>query len=142
MEEQTLDLRSSEFNFSVSLKGSNEVPAVDTKASGQAIIRISEDETSVYYKLIVVKLEGVTAAHFPLGSSGSTGPVVAFLYPPQAPGGPVINGVLTEGVIREGDLLGPLVEDFDALIEAIREGQIYVNVHTNTYRLGELRGNL
>ena len=51
--------------------------------------------------------------------------------------------MLAEGTITAGDLTGPLLGSALAdLIEQIREGNTYVNVHTEANRLGEIRGQI
>ena len=142
-----LDIGSSAFteksrdnNFTSSLKGPNEVPAVPTKASGQVIVKIRKDENLIYYKLIVSNLENVFAAHFHMGSESENGPVVAFLF-----AGNVAeqNGILSEGIITAEDLIGPLEGmSLAELINQIEDGGIYVNVHTTEYPSGAIRGQL
>ena len=131
------------YQFNASLKGSSEVPANDSKGTGQAIVRISKDQTKIHYKLITANIENVLFAHFHMAPAGSHGGVVATLYfndQPQ-PSGPA-NGVLAEGYIMAEDVSGALAGDLDALIDAIRNGMIYVNVHTTSIPSGELRGQL
>lgn len=142
-----LDLSSSAFteksrdnNFTTSLKGHHEVPAVPTKATGQVIVKISKDENFVYYKLIVSNLENVFAAHFHMGVEGENGSVVAFLF-----AGNVAeqNGILAEGIITAEDLIGPLEgRSLEEFIKQIEVGGIYVNVHTTKYPSGAIRGQL
>lgn len=135
------------FNFKTHLSGDNEVPSRDTKATGQVIARVSKDESSVYFKLIVANVRtNITGAHFHMAPAGSNGGVVANLLnisdlPPQtdAP----VNGILAEGTITQSELAGALAgQPLSNLISAIREGNIYINVHTTTYPSGELRGQL
>lgn len=130
------------FNFTTSLKGENEVQvtAVETNAAGHASVKISKDETYLEYKITVANIDDVLASHFHLAPAGSNGGVVAFLF-----SGPVTNpnGVLAEGIITEEDLIGPLAgSSFQELLNAIRSGNIYVNVHSTAYPGGELRGQL
>ncbi|WP_373516685.1 CHRD domain-containing protein [Pricia sp.] len=131
------------FNFTSSLKGSNEVPARETKAAGHVSVKINKDEQSLYYKITAANIDDVRAAHFHLAPEGANGAVVVTLYTnPDQPSGPQ-NGVLTEGVITADNLQGDLAEaDFATLIGAIRSGGIYVNVHTSRYPSGELRAQL
>jgi len=139
--DEEITLRSSNFNFTASLKGDNEVPPVETNAVGNVIVKISKDETSIHYKLIVANIEDVTASHFHFAPEGQNGPVVAFLYS-GAPSGPV-NGVLAEGTITAANVIGPVFPgDLAALIDAIRDGNIYVNVHTVSNPPGKIRGQL
>lgn len=131
------------FNFSSSLKGSNEVPARETNAAGQVIVRINKDEQSLYYKIIASNIDNVVAAHFHLAPAGENGPVVTTLYTNPAHPSGAQNGILSEGVITSADLQGPFTgSDFSALVEAIRAGEIYVNVHSSRYPSGELRAQL
>jgi hypothetical protein len=53
-----------------------------------------------------------------------------------------VNGTLVEGVAMAGDVSGPLAGDLDALVEAMRSGNTYVNVHTVRFRPGEIRGQI
>jgi hypothetical protein len=62
--------------------------------------------------------------------------------------------VLAEGTFDASDLIGPLAgADLEELLEQIRAGSAYLNVHTNDgvdppnsgpgdYRLGEIRGQI
>lgn len=131
------------FNFTSSLKGSNEVPVRETKAAGHVSVKINMDEQSLYYKITAANIDDVRASHFHLAPAGTNGGVVVTLYTnPDQPSGPQ-NGVLAEGVITAANLQGALAEaDFATLIAAIRSGEIYVNVHTSRYPSGELRAQL
>lgn len=127
-------------NFTASLKGRNEVPPVLTKGSGEAIVRISKDGNSIYYKLIVSNLKNVVGAHFHMAPIGENGPVVAFLFTGNVANQ---NGILSEGIITAEDITGSLAGmGMDALIERIRNGRIYVNVHTSEVPSGAIRGQL
>lgn len=135
-------------NFRAHLAGRNEVPAVDSSAQGQAIFNLSKDGNSLAFKLIVANIQDVTQAHIHCGAAGVNGPVVAFLYgfgPTVSP-----DGVLAEGVILAGDVIprsasaecpGGLAE-FDDLIDKIRSGDAYTNVHTVLNPGGEVRGQI
>ncbi len=146
LQEESLNLDNSEvsarngtqYHFNTSLNGKN--AGIATKAVGQGIVKISKDETKIHFKLIVANIEDVFGAHFhwvPPGSPTSNGPVVVPLY-----GGGLTsaNGVLAEGDIMAGDVKGLLDGDLDALIAAIRSGEIYINVHTSANPSGEIRG--
>jgi hypothetical protein len=53
------------------------------------------------------------------------------------------SGILAKGKITEKDLIGPLEgKPISALIDAIKSGDTYVNVHTTKYPDGEIRGQL
>jgi hypothetical protein len=132
--------------FITHLSGDEEVPPVDTKAQGLAVFRLNKDSTELHYKLIVANIENVVQAHIHVAPAGVNGPVVAFLYPNAPP--PVLipgrsNGVLAEGTITSADLVGPLAGmSLEDLLDEMRSGNTYVNVHTSQFPMGEMRGQI
>jgi hypothetical protein len=119
-------------NWSDHLTGAEEVPARPTQGQGQAIFHLSDDGTSVDFKLMATNIDNVIAAHIHVGPTGVNGPVVVFLYGPAAPGGGRQTGVLSTGTFTAANLTGPLAgQPLSVLIEAMRSGNAYVNVHTN-----------
>ncbi len=126
-------------HFTTNLSGAYEVPANDSKATGQAIVTISKDESPLQ-----VNYEHVRFAHFHLAPAGVNGGVVVTLYvnPNEQPSGPA-NGILAEGYITAENITGALAGDMPGLVSAMRNGLIYVNVHTfPTFGGGEIRGQL
>jgi hypothetical protein len=149
--------RADESVFRASLDGAQNQPeAVKTPATGKVEMRLSVDGKSIHYKVTVEKLANAAAADLHLGSAAQNGPLVAKLWPKA--GGQVrtgeFSGTLAEGTLDGGDLTGPLGGSPIAdLVEQLRDGTVYVNVHTNDgvnppdsgpgdYRLGEIRGQL
>lgn len=119
-------------NFVAHLDGSQEVPARDTQAVGQAIFQLNPSGTELRYRLIVANIENVFASHIHVAPAGVNGPIVAFLAGPFPTGGGRVDGVLATGTITTDDLIGPLAGmELSDLIDAIRAGNTYVNVHTN-----------
>jgi hypothetical protein len=128
--------------FFTDLKGREEVPAVSTRASGLAIFVLSNDYKTLYYLLHVNKIRETTAAHIHLGAKGANGPVVAFLFGPSLISGK-FSGILSKGAITADDLVGPLEGmTLRDLLEEIKDGNAYVNVHTTQNPMGEIRGQL
>lgn len=138
--------RSAARNFGAHLSGDQSVPAVDTKATGQAIFQLSQDGNRLSYKLIVANIENVTMAHIHLAPAGQPGPVVVWLYPAGPPAKLIpgrTNGILMEGELTGYSLVGALKGmPLAALIELINEGNAYVNVHTTQNPGGEIRGQI
>ena len=117
---------------STHLTGDHEVPARDTPAQGQAIIKVAEDGLSITYKLIASNIENVFASHIHIGGPTVNGPIAVFLFGNVPVGGGRIDGVLAEGTLTAANLIGPLAgQPMSALIAQIRAGNAYVNVHTN-----------
>jgi hypothetical protein len=128
------------------LSGGEEVPPVDTKATGQAMFQLSPDGTELSFRLNVANIENVTQAHIHLAPAGENGGVVAWLYP-DAPPQQLIpgrtQGTLAKGTITAGDLVGSFAgQGLDALVEAMEAGDTYVNVHTSQFPGGEIRGQI
>ncbi len=128
------------------LTGQNEVPARDSKGQGQAIFRIAPDGQSITYKLNVANIENVTQSHIHLAPAGSNGGIVVWLYPSAPPMQLIpgrFQGTLGEGVITADSLVNALAgQPLSALIDAIEDGNAYVNVHTVQFPPGEIRGQI
>jgi hypothetical protein len=126
-------------NHTTQLKGDEEVPARDTKATGNAVYHISSDGNSVEYKVIVANINNVFMSHIHIGPPGVAGPIAVWLYPstaqvPGTPGGGPINGVIASGTFTAADLTaasGAWDGTWASLLAAIRSGGAYTNVHTN-----------
>ena len=130
--------------FTAHLSGGDEVPANDTQAQGQVIFHLSKDGTEMSYKLIVANLENVRAAHIHCAAEGVNGPVDVGLFGTPTTG--VFNGVLAEGTITDANVnalacIGG-VKSVAAVVDLIRSGNAYVNVHTTQLPGGEIRGQL
>ena len=96
----------------------------------------------MHVELEVDRIDKVFVAHFHLGPRGENGQVVVDLYGPTDAQG-AEKGLLSCRTITKADLKGPLAgQPFSALIEAMEDGLIYVNVHTTDYPAGEIRGQV
>ncbi|MDI6447757.1 CHRD domain-containing protein [Anaerobaca lacustris] len=118
----------------------------DSTATGLTLLRWSAEDT-LSYELKVQALENVTQAHIHVANEpGGDGPPAVWLYP-SAPPAALIPGTFTgrlgAGDITDADLVGPLAGMTVAdLLSAIEEGRAYVNVHTERFPAGEIRGPL
>lgn len=143
-----LELKSGKkvLNFRTHLSGDNEVPSAETMATGQAIFQLNKEGTELSYKLIVSNIENVRMAHIHKEAAGVNGSVVAWLYPDGPPPALIpgkFNGILAEGVLTESSLVGPLAGmTMEDLINEMQTGNTYVNVHTDQYPGGEIRGQI
>jgi hypothetical protein len=106
------------------LSGANEVPPVTTAASGLGTITVADDG-SVSGS---VKITGVTAtmAHIHVGAAGKNGPVIVTLVQ-------TANG---EWSVPAGAKLDT------EQIKSYRAGELYVNVHSETHKGGEIRAQI
>ena len=106
---------------SAALTGAQEVPPVSTAASGRSTISVASDRT-VSGAVIVTGMEP-TAAHIHQGAMGMNGPVIV----PLAKTAPMTFSV------PAGQKLT------DAQYAALKEGKLYINVHSAAHPGGEVR---
>lgn len=135
-----------ERTFTSPLSGDEEVPAVETEASGQAEFVLSEDGSEVSFTVEVADLEDANMAHIHLGPAGENGPPVVWLHT-QAQEPELIEGVTTgtlaSGTFTADDLVGPLEGGtLDELVSEMAAGNTYTNVHTEEFPDGEIRGQI
>jgi hypothetical protein len=133
-------------NFRGHLSGGMIVPLqVDSQAQGQAVFKLSEDGQSISYKLNVANVDHVFMAHIhQFTGVGQNGPIIVWLYPSPTPGpgAPTgrVDGTLVQGTFGPDDLVGGFT--WDQLLDMLRSGDTYVNVHTTENPGGEINGLL
>ena len=121
--------------FAIKLTGSEEVPPVQTKATG--VIEVSLMPDSVGYTINSTNIDGVTAGHIHLGKKGENGPVVATLFKYDSPMNKVSeNGTITADKF-EGPMAGKPLSDY---LAAGANGSLYIDIHTERNPNGEIRG--
>ena len=107
----------------VTLSGKEEVPAVETAAMGSGTITVGADN-SVSGSVTTKDVQG-TMAHIHRGAKGTNGPVIV----PLDKNGDTYS-------VPAGRKLSPQQMD------DLKAGNLYVNVHTNRNKGGEVRGQL
>jgi hypothetical protein len=125
-------------NFQAPMSGGEEVPEVETQATGVAKFKLRE--AGLAFKLNVANIENVFAAHVHCGAVGTNGPVGVTLFIGEPAS---VNGTLAEGVITEpdpGNLCGWV--DLDDVLAAMENGGTYANAHTTANAGGEIRGQI
>jgi hypothetical protein len=110
---------------SAALAGTNEVPAINTSATGFAYFTYDRMTKMLSYQLNVDNIVGVTASHIHTGTVGVNGGIAFPLTPP-------VTGS-SSGVV------GPFSGAQEALLFS---GGYYVNVHTTAHGGGEIRGQV
>lgn len=112
----------------IDLNGNNEVPPVTTTATGQAILRLTEDKV-LYSKVSFSNLEAddtVTVSHIHRGGAGANGGIRIFLCAAEA----------DFGVLK---ISAPL---HDTLYTMLTTNPMYVNVHSRRHGPGLIRGQV
>jgi hypothetical protein len=118
-------------HFTAQLGGDQEVPLRTTDATGQATFQL-RDETQLDFTLNLVDVKNFVAVHIHCAPAGENGAVGATLFGPVTPGERSVDITSVQGVITAPDT-GDGCEwaDLAALLEAMRNGNTYVNVHTD-----------
>jgi hypothetical protein len=135
-----------EERFGVTLNGVNVVPGpVETPATGEAILS-ARGGSEVNFTITVNQIEGVTAAHLHGPAAvHETGAVLVTLFEPVQPTGRLEgpNGALLRiGRFPSAEIPLDAGVTLDALLALMRQGVVYVDVHTTVQPDGELRGTV
>ena len=123
------------------LNGKNEVPShPDVTATGISGFIVNSGNSKIWYQIEAEGLKGVTQAHIHSGKVGENGPVVATLFKGSKD---TVNGALVQGSITADKLEGPLKgKSISDLVNLIDKSSAYVNVHTQSFPDGEIRGQI
>jgi hypothetical protein len=145
-----------EQEIKVHLVGYQETPlTINTSASADFTAKIRSDGTAIDYELTYRDLSSpITQSHIHFGRPAITGMIVLFLCtnltPPAGVPTPqacpqtnpaMITGTLTKDNVipRPAQGIDPGASGFAEMLQAIRAGAAYVNVHSTTYPSGEIR---
>ena len=110
--------------ISTTLTGDQEVPPVQTSASGKGTIKV-EDDKSVKGTITTSDIKG-TGAHIHEAAPGKNGPDIISLKKTGD----------NEWSVPDGSKLS------DAQYDAFKAGNLYINVHSEANPNGEIRGQL
>jgi len=108
----------------LTLTGAEEVPAVTTTATGNATVDIKPDRS--VSATVTVSGMTATASHIHEGAAGSNGPVIV----------PFTKTGDNTFAAPDGAKLT------EAQYAAYKAGNLYVNVHSDAYKGGEVRGQI
>ncbi len=156
------DNRHRSFRAFAEMVPTQEVPSVSSVARGRFKATIDRANQTISYELSYEGLEGaVQQAHIHVGQRRANGGISVFLcgnppfvppaefpQPQPCPASPAtITGVLTAANIigPNGQGIAPSlngVNEFDELVEMIRDGLSYANVHSAKFMGGEARGQI
>src|SRR5262245_7329369 len=138
-------------NFKGDLSGYGETPvALSTTGNGTFQAKIDDAAQEITYTLSYADLEGsVLQAHIHFGSSQQTGGISLFLCTNLGNGPvgtqlcPAAPATVT-GTLRPADVVGPAGQgiaagEFAEIVDAMRAGKTYANVHSSKYPAGEIR---
>ena len=131
--------------FEARLTGDQEVPAVETDTTGRFEILVNKDATAGEYTLRVSSGVRVTQAHFHCAPVGVNGPIIVFLAGFRAEGWDVDGKWVSNATITDANVIlttTPCGATLEAIFQAARDGNVYVNVHSVAHPGGVVRGQL
>lgn len=135
------------------LSGYEETPAVSTAGHGSFKAKVDPSNAMMEYTLTFEDLEApVRMAHIHFGATGTAGGIMIWLCgtagfpgPAGTPVCPVSGSV--SGVVGALEVGGPAGQgissgEWEEALKAVRAGVTYVNVHSDTWPGGEIRGQV
>src|SRR5215211_5532725 len=124
--------------FVAKLKGNEEVPPSNSKATGTAEFTASGKD-SIDYKVSATNIQNVTEGHIHIGKKGENGPIVFTLFRANAP----VNQLSENETITSSEFVGQLKDKpLSDLITVMNNGSAYANIHTQQNPNGEIRGQI
>jgi CHRD domain-containing protein len=146
--------------FQTRLSGFNEVGALNaetgailTGGTGTAEVELDKAAQTATYTLTFSGAfsSAVTQSHIHFGKTHVPGGVMVFFCSnlgngpagtPLCPASGTVTGTWTAASVVAVPGQNVPAGDFDALVEALDSNSAYANIHTATFKAGEIRGNL
>jgi CHRD domain len=134
--------------FRTSLRGANEVPAINSDGTGSFAMTIHEDGTITFTETFANLTSNIILSHIHFGEIHVAGGVMVFLCGGDSqPACPAATSGTITGTITAANVTGPTGQgvtagDLASALRAIRQGAGYVNIHTVKFPGGEIRGQL
>lgn len=132
------------------LSGTQQVPAVDSTASGFATVTLNTQPTvagirgqrtiDVSVNTTGLKATDVMSAHINFGKAGVNGPVIFDLFLPNS--GLYFPNPLTVRLSIKDFQVQNTSMSYDQVIDALQSGNTYIDIHTTKHQNGELRGQV
>ncbi|HVR37235.1 MAG TPA: PQQ-dependent sugar dehydrogenase [Methylomirabilota bacterium] len=130
--------------FGALMTGSQEVPPVMTGAGAMALFELNSDGTLSFDLIATGPIQDATQAHIHLGARGQNGPVVLFLYGLTDGENFAAGDLIASGTVGDADVIARpgFVPTIANLVERMRQGRAYANLHTLAHPPGEVRGQI
>jgi CHRD domain len=125
------------------LSGKEEVPPTKSDAHAWAKFQSVNDGSQIAYGVSIFGLNKITGAHLHDGIKGQNGDIVAVLSGNKSADAGGNATISLTGNISKNDLQGPLKgKEISDLVSLMKNSSIYVNVHTDEYKDGVIRGQI
>jgi hypothetical protein len=125
------------------LSGKEEVPPTKSDANAWAKFQSVNNGSQIAYWVSISGLNKITGAHLHDGIKGQNGDIVAVLSGNKSADAGGNATISLTGNITKDDLQGPLKgKEISDLVSRMKNSSIYVNVHTDEYKDGVIRGQI
>ncbi len=133
--------------LTASLRGADEVPAINSNGSATFRAVIHEDGTITFTETFKNLTSDAIFSHIHFGEVHVAGGVMIFLCGGIKPACPAAASGSFSGTIAPSDVVGPTTQgvtpgDLASALRAIRQGAAYVNLHSMKFPGGEIRGQV
>ena len=128
-----------DYYFVTLLAGANEVPPTASPGAGVGLVILSDDFSTMSVIEVFDDLTGpATAAHIHVGDPTVSGPVILPFggFPNDT------DGFYTTDLTADNFIPGGGLQTFDDAVQALFDGNLYMNIHTQMFPGGEIRGQL
>lgn len=138
-------IHAAKYPYDAPLSGENEVPPVQTSATGEAeFTELANDTIKYKVQINSTGMFNASAAHIHAGKEGENGePIIDLLGTPTSKDKVTAYGMIFRGNLTDAGLKGPMQgKTLNDLVAAMDSGDTYVNVHTAANPNGEIRGQI
>jgi streptogramin lyase len=128
--------------FSSVMSGDEQMPPVETDTIGRISLSVPRNESEINYKINITGTPNILSAYIHTGKIGENGEAIVDLLKDSKKVTTENGlGVIIRGDIFESDLVGPMKgKSLKDAINAITDGDTYVNISTPSNTRGEIRG--
>jgi hypothetical protein len=124
--------------FSAKINAAQETPTNSSTAKGDAVLVIHKSKKKAFLTVVLSKpITDLVVAHLHMAPRGEPGPVVVGVYQISEPLGKE-KGLVFQTTITDDQL--EATGGMAALIDSLKGGNIYINLHTAAFPGGEIRG--
>jgi hypothetical protein len=131
--------------FKAHLTGDQEVPPTGSAGTGTLTLKLTDNGTRLHFRLRAEGVSRIIQSHIHVGARGTNGPVVVFFFAPTpntADNAVTGDDFEVAGVRTAADFKFAGTMTFADFITALRAGGTYVNIHSPTFKGGEIRGQI
>jgi len=137
--------------FTANLTEDQEVPRTHASSTGQAHFFIRNDGAGIDYTIQASNLTSqVIGMHLHCARVGENGPVVvplmgttsSMISTTSSSIQIATSSILASDIQTAGMQCSPNIQTLSHLAQAMREGSMYINIHTSNFPAGEIRGQL